>query len=218
MKEEQQQLDPRLERLALGELSAEERRKLDEDAKSDPELASAIALYAPLSAESRARLAREVKAPARVIPLRRIVAAASIAAAAAVAGALWLQIDRGPVPRYALAARAGDVELRGEAPAPQERTLRADSMIEIVLAPEVPADEVDAKLYIREGGELVPSSASAQISEDGAVRWVGRAETLAGGRIGPVTFVAKVGRAGESPGAWQAMTLEVEIRAAGGAP
>jgi hypothetical protein len=210
----EEQIDPRLERLARGELSDAERRTLEEEAKSNAELAQAMALHAPLSSEYRQKLAATVRP--KVIPLRRIVAIASLAAAAAVGGIVVLQPEP-EMPAYALNARASDAEWRGEAP--RKREVRSDSTIEIVLTPATPVPgKVAAKLFVLENGALQEVAVRAQISDDGAVRWLDRADTISGGRTGPVTLVAKVGRADDPERAWQSMTLDAEIRAAGVAP
>ncbi len=227
MREQDRAQDPRLDRLARGEISDTERAELEAAAASDPALAAALALYAPLSPEVRGRLVetarRSARPPARLFTLPRLSGMAALAAAAVVA-ALALLPGAPPLPSYALHARAGDAEWRG-AEAPRSHAVRADSEIQLVLQPDHPVEStIEARLFVIAGGTSARSPASFEISRDGAVRWRGRADAIAPGRSGPVTLVAVVGRAGHLPDeapsathtgeAWQSMSLRVEIRPA----
>jgi len=63
-----------------------------------------------------------------------------------------LQVESEPLPHYALHARAGDAEWRGETPTNQ--VLRSDSLMEIVLTPDHPAGDVRPR-YAPDGRGIV---------------------------------------------------------------
>lgn len=218
-------MDAQLERYARGALSDAERRTLEAKAERDPALKTALELYAPLSSELKLRLAElgddASSAPEKVIALssrRRVwIAGAIAAAAAAVLVALIFRPVPTTLPSYALSSRAGDAILRGAAETKRGR-MRADSELELILKPAQPIDPrmIEAALYV--DGEK--SAAVAELSGDGAVRWIGRAEQLAGSRTGTVAMTMIVGLRGHLPriedartkdGPWHAETLEVVI-------
>lgn len=228
MIEREKSFEPSLERYAAGQLSDDERAALELRAASDPELARALEAHRPLSPEFHARLGAAVKSALderpsdsvashqsnlRVLRARAPVIAAVLAAAAA---ALFFVIAKpttsANAPRYTLVARAGDAEWRGEhAVQPERHVVREDSLLELILRPDHPAEtHVEAALYVVQNGQRTRSSVPAEISRDGAVRFLARANELSGTRTGTVTFVLEVGEAGGDT--WQSSSLEVLIR------
>ncbi|MCA9556726.1 MAG: hypothetical protein KC933_42275, partial [Myxococcales bacterium] len=154
LREEDEALDPRLERLAMGALSPEALAELEADAARDPELARQVALFRPLSSELQDRLTEQMSAPvAKVIrPARWTRWGLPIVTLAA--AALLLMTLRGPsaLPSYAGRVEGGDVVLRGEpTPAAQgRRVMRGDSLLTLELSPATQVDgAVVARAYVR---------------------------------------------------------------------
>lgn len=225
MKEEDS-MDAQLEKYARGALSEAERSALEAQAEQDPQLKAALELYAPLSStlkQQLVELGQEASQPEKVVELnaRRskwIGGALAAAAAAVVLALIFRPGGQRVLPEYALSARAGDAVVRSAA-AEKHRRLRADSELELILKPAQPIDPqaIDAVLYA--AGEK--SAAKPEISGDGAVRWIGRAEELAGARTGTVAMTMIVGLRGRLPSAanalnpadpaWHAETFEVVI-------
>src|SRR5262245_10173902 len=113
MKEQDERVDPRLERYAQGLLSEEERCALEEQALQDRALAVALELHRPLAPAFKAQLKTvAMNAPrAKVLWFRRPVVAVLAAAAAAAVLAAVVFVDRREVaPSYSLIARTGDAE------------------------------------------------------------------------------------------------------------
>jgi hypothetical protein len=213
MMEQDERIDPRLELYAQGRLSADEKRELEERAKHDPLLAAALELHRPLAPAFKEQLkVTAMNAPrAKVLQLRK--PAIALMAAAAAAAVTFLLIDRQPevAPRYALVAKAGDAEWRGEVAAVAKKETRADSEISLVLRPEKPVEgAIEASLFVVKDGQKARSPVAAEVSADGAARWIGRADELSGGRTGTVTLIAEIGRAGEQP--WQSSAIDVLIQ------
>lgn len=229
MNEEETAIDAQLEKYAHGTLSAEERAVLDKRIADDPEFAQKAELFAALSADTHQKL-RSIATAASAPPAKprvwpRVFAGSSVVLALAAAAILYVQSapQIAPLPSYALRARAGDAEFRSEA-APESRTVRADSQVEIVLTPsERVTGELQTALFVRVDGKSLVPPVTPEISQDGAVRWRGRADQMGMTDRGEVQWIAIVGRRGTLPDAdeaaraktgngWQAATLEVLIR------
>ncbi len=228
MRAEEEAIDPRLERHARGELGDEERAALEADASRDPALARALALHAPLSAELRARLQQQSLRSVRTAPrLRRRTMIAGVVGSLAAAAAVVFLFRPGPkgLPEFAATIEVGDQEWRGQQQSTPHEPADIDTPLSILLRPERSvAGQVDAALWVRTGDSTFRSPVAAERSPDGAVRWVGTAGSMAGGRTGAVTFIAVVGRAGALPGeksvvaqrggeGWRSFWIEVDVRA-----
>jgi hypothetical protein len=229
--------DPRWQRLASGELSAEEDAALRRAAEADPELAELYEAYRPLGADVKATIA------ARVTPLVaradvartgvvrrgpwRVAALVAIPLAAAAAVAIWLSTSRrddakvavveSPAPDYALTVTGGDRVLRGSSAlspdAPAE--LRADSRLEIVLRPSgaVTSPPI-VRAFLVQNGESRAWDPPMQRSADGAARVAGAAGDLLGGGAGTFDLVFAIGRADDVPADPKTIARALEDRGA----
>lgn len=188
-REENAPMDPRLERLVEGTLTDEELRELEADAARDPALSEALALFSPLSAEARARIADrviEARAPApersNVVPMRRktpVMIAAVMALAAALLLAIFLPRQSENFPTYALELTGGERVLRSGQEA-EQLVIGPGTKLEAVLRPEHSVTGgVDTRLVIELGGRIRTVDVKPEVSGDGAVRWVVRGAELA---------------------------------------
>lgn len=227
MKAEDNEIDPRLEGYAHGELGDEERAALESEAVGDPELARALSLHAPLSAELRARLqSQSLRSIRTATRLRRRATTAGVvgalAAAAAIAFLLWPRAEA--LPGFAATIEVGEQEWRGQQQ-PRRNAADIDTPVSILLRPDrAVSGQVEAALWVRTADGTFRSPVAAERSPDGAVRWVGTAGRLASGRTGAVTFIAVVGRAGALPSeesivaqrgdeVWRSFWIDVDVRA-----
>lgn len=193
--------DPRLERLALGELDSDEQARLEADARRNPDLAADVELYRPLSENMRAKLAASVRPGLQTPRRRRVFIPAATTALAAAAALLFFVRMPAPIPSYALNFRAGDASLRGAPPPTESRPqVREDSPVSIVLQPfETAAGPLEGQLYVIEDGQPRLVTAPPERSPDGAIRFQGTAVELSDGRRGVVRWVAVVSRPGVDP-------------------
>lgn len=201
MAEQEQALDAELEAYAAGRLSKEAQAALLARAEADPQLAEALALYAPLSEATKDRIAERGMAEVRVVPLRRApIIGGLLALAAAIMIGIFAMTDRyGPLPSYAVNAQVQDALYRSE-DLPRAPTVRADSRIELRLVPDQPAEgDVAGRLFLQDGAAIRIISASPEISPDGALRWRGTPSELLGVETGTVTVTMVVGRPGQLP-------------------
>lgn len=231
MTEQEQHLDPRLERLALGTISEDEKAALLRDAEQDAQLADAVSLFQPLDSNVQAKLTSTARASStpKVRRLPWVGAGVGVVLAAAAAVLLFSRAGVEPIPQYAFSAEAGDAIWRSEA-APKSRSMREDSEMSIVSRPaRIASGAIDGALWVIVAEGAMRSPAEPEVSADGAVRWLGTARELSGGRTGPVKFVAVVGRAEAFPepderggvtsgNGWQSFELSVEILPLGAAP
>ncbi len=230
MTEQEQQIDPRLERLALGELSDDELSALLRDAEQDEKLAEAVSLFRPLGADVQAKLTTTARASSsKVRRLPWVGAGVGVVLAAAAAVVLFSTAGVESIPQYTFKAEAGDAIWRSEAK-PKSRTLREDSEMSIVSQPaRIASGEIDGALWVLTADRAVRSPVAPEVSVNGAVRWLGTARALSAGQTGPVKFVAFVGRANAFPepderggvtsgNGWQSFELSVEIQPRGAAP
>lgn len=239
MKEEDRAMDVRLEKYARGQLSAAEVAALQREAAADPALAVALELHAPLSGEVKARIAAlgQEASGAKVVPMKKRPIALFVTLGAMAAAAVFALLSiRSPavLPTYTLEARAGDAVLRSENTT--RGTTRADSEIDLVFRPAIPltAEQVadmEVHLFAAASGsnEYAKPALRPLVSDEGAARWVGRADRLSSGKLGRVTFVVIAGWQGDVPGpekaaekragdGWQAAVIEVEITPLGASP
>lgn len=182
---EHERVDERLERLAAGTLSDQERAELEREAATNPELARALELFRPLDADVRARIAAEV-APVRQLrtarpePSRLVWLAAALAAAAAVVLVLLFRSGPEPLPDYELAALGGVSEQRAPSTAVQ---IAPGAELTLLLRPATSVvGDVVAYAFRVDGGEVVPLDVRVQRSETGAVRLELSADPLLAGQ------------------------------------
>lgn len=193
-------LDPRLEAYARGTLDETSRRELEARAATDPALAAALVLFAPLDERLLAATAARVDVAVqdRPTPTRRVWRRRAGAAAAAIAAGLLALVlsgrgDEAPLPGYTLRARTGDAMLRSSTAAGAR--VRADSMIEVVLVPDAAVEgPVVGALFVRRDGAWQRSGVPPERSEDGALRWRGTAQALTGSVEGSVALWPSVAR------------------------
>jgi hypothetical protein len=224
--------DPRLERLAHGELSPAERAALERDAASDPELAPAVAAFTPPSEESLQELDRIAHRSlrgrrARVIPLFM-----TLPVAAAIALSLWPSPQA--LPPMTLTVQAGDRPLREATLEPQSLSLAGDSEIIISLRPEVTIEgALHTAVYATRGTRTWRVDAPVEVADTGAARLRARAEDLLGAAPGPGAVTLVVSRPGAGPSVaqldaagdglrsgpgWQAARIQVVLRGSDALP
>lgn len=217
---EQARLDERWDRLAAGTLSAEEEAELRALAAADPEAREAYEAFRPLGADFQARvagkLAEEIKGVAedeerpssRILPFRPSRRAGWLTAAAvAAAAAGLLLLLRGPdlatmppLPLYGAELSGGTRTSRGEeGPSTGPWELAPGDRFQVVLRPETRSvgTELEARCFLRRGGDLRRLETQSQVDPGGAVKMEGSI-----GRDlqpGDWTLWAVVGRQGELP-------------------
>ena len=207
MHTEDESVDPRLSRIAAGTLSDEERRALEADAAHDPEIAAALALHEPLSPGVVKKLSATAvlasRPPRRVSLIKRGGLIGGLLAAAIVAG-VYLNLMRGdtfdPLPAYRIETHQASEWRSSEAV--DTPSLMADQLFAIIVRPASAVEPpVAGALWVMSGETVRRSPISPEISAEGALRWQGAARALSDGLVGPVIFVAVVGRPNALPDA-----------------
>jgi hypothetical protein len=186
-------VDPQLDALAAGTLSAEERRALEARAAQDPALREAMELFAPLPAAAISRAAgSEPQKVRRLIP-RWVMPAAAIAAG--VMAVVLLRPAPAPLPEYSLEISPAYTPSRGAEPNLAEETVvHVDSDLELVLRPaQNLAGELDCRFFIL-AGEKVLSSHAAEKSDIGSCRFSAPVKRLQPEGVDRLEVVAWVGR------------------------
>lgn len=200
MAAEDRALDPRLEAYARGTLDEASRLELEARAASDPALAEALVLFAPLDERALAAVAAraDVRVADRSAPPRRMWRRRALAVASAIAAG-WLVLlfmgrgDQGALPGYTLRVRAGEAVVRSSTVAGAR--VRADSMIEVVLVPDTAVEGTSVgALFVRHEGVWQRSALAPERSDDGALRWHGTAQAVTGVGEGTVALWPVVGR------------------------
>lgn len=161
---------------------------------------------APAEKEAPARAAAPVVSlDERRTSRRRWAAGVSTTLALAAAGALWIATRPGsggaPLPAYALAV-TGERDTRADVPAPA--VLSPGARVTLVLRPAAPAEgPLEARAFLVQRAAEIALDVSVEVSEDGAVRMVGRAPAGAALATGEAEVVAVIGRRGAlgAPGA-----------------
>lgn len=182
-REENAPMDPRLEQLIEGTISEEDRLALEADASRDPELLSAVEAFRPLDDAARDRIADRVlvsQKSAVVVPIasrrRRPVLIGAIVAAAAVVLALVLTPrSTDTLPLYALELTGGDQVMRSNEPVVGDLIISPATKIEAVVRPAkalVAGSSIDARAFVVLSGRVRAIDLPAQVSPDGAARWV----------------------------------------------
>jgi len=224
--------DPVWDRLAKGELPAEEHARLRERASADPEIAQLYEAFRPLDGSVKATIAARAEASLRrprVVRLRRVALVAGPLAAAAVL-LLVLRLPRprsgdvlAAVPEYSLDLTGGDRTTRsGEpmpAPAPGTAVdLHRGSHLEIVLRPATAVKQtVAVHAFLVQGDVARPWDVPMERSADGAVRVSGQAGSLLGVPPGSWDLVFTVSSAGAAAPEPADVARAARGEAAGGA-
>ncbi|HEU4410627.1 MAG TPA: hypothetical protein VFS43_35555 [Polyangiaceae bacterium] len=142
-------------------------------------------------------------------------------AALAVAASIAFFLVFGPegssgegLPAYSLSLSGSVSELRGEPAAPSATAkVRADSTLTLVLRPEAPvARPLEARAFVERGGALRRLEAPVEVSPEGAVRLVARADRLFRPPLGTHRLIVAVGPRGALP---DATSLDALRRAPG---
>lgn len=215
-------LDPRIERLAHGTLSADEEARLREDAVHDSALRTALEMCEPLSKDFEDKLVG-VALDAASPPRRARIWPIGVAAVAAAAAVLLLMVppDGDALPAYRVEYEPTAEDWRGAA---SPTILDGSTEIAIVMRPMVEVSRpVGASLFVVVDGAPVSSSVVAEVSPRGTARWVGEAGVLARGQTGEVRLVAVVSRPGAAPrpqavlgeetgDGWQARSFTLRLR------
>jgi hypothetical protein len=188
-------LDPRLERLALGQLTPAELVALERDAAADPELAAKVALFRPMEPPAHARVRgaalgalgvpAAVSAPPKAAspaarPRRRgLVVAGLSAPVVAAAAALWLLVGaRGELPVYESVVRTAEVQQRS-ATAVAPSVVQSGRDFEMVARPDrATSAPVAARAFVGREGAFAPWRGAIDVSKDGAVRLTGAASAV----------------------------------------
>ncbi|HEX8795106.1 MAG TPA: hypothetical protein VF765_29365 [Polyangiaceae bacterium] len=181
--------DPVWERLAKGELTADEDAELRKRAAADPQTATLYEAYRPLDASLKKRIAAHATAAlaprSRVLSWRRAaVIIAPLAAAAAIAVVVMRRPttqDGAPaLPLYAMDFQGGDRTTRSAEPTAVESTkLHRGSHVEVVLRPATAVSApVSVRTFVVQGDAVRALDLPAERSSDGAIRIQGDAGAL----------------------------------------
>lgn len=231
--------DPVWQRLARGELTADEDADLRKRAAADPELALLYEAFRPLDASLKKRItaqATEALAPrARVLSWRR---AAVIVAPLAAAAVIALVLVRRPpsedgapsLPAYLMDFQGGDRTTRSAEPAPSgPAELHRGSHVEMVLRPATAVNRpVTVRAFAVQGDAVRALELPTERSSDGAIRIQGEAGTLfhgvpagrwdvalvvsAEGAVAPQpSEVASALRGDGTPHAWQLVHSRIDL-------
>ena len=227
--QKRRRLDDRWDRLAAGELSADEFAELREQAEQSPEAAEALAAFEPLGDDFAARTAAAIRAErdvartpepdlAAVLPFEPkpratrgrgrlwlgALAAAAVIAVVAVGPMLRRGAD-GPLPDYAVELSGGNSEVRGEAPPSEEAlVLTRGAPFELIVRPATPTAEplVLRCFFVPENGGAArpfPACDSAERSPQGSFRVHGVVGEEILLKDGTWDLWTVVGRAGSLP-------------------
>jgi hypothetical protein len=203
-------LDPRLERLALGDLSREELASLERDGAADARLRAQIELFRPMTGASRAdaALASFLGPPPkrRARPVLRFLAYAAPALAAAAALVLVVRGHApGDLPAYNARIPSADVRERGAGADPVD-AVQSGPDFEMIVSPDRPTrGAVMARAYVGRGGALEAWRGSVEISSDGAVRLRGATAVVFGAEAGDRDVLVAIGDADALPESAAAM-------------
>ncbi|MEO1234112.1 MAG: hypothetical protein AAFZ18_34980 [Myxococcota bacterium] len=229
------ELDPRLERLAAGELDPAARAALEREAESNPDLADALELFRPSTeAELATRLATATEArdaaPVVHLPFRAKVGAVAAAAAAAV---VWVLPPTPPssLPPMTLEVTLGDRDQRGDAKA-TATIVDPGAEVQLVLRPDrAVATPVEAALYVQDETGRRRAPVDIRIAESGAVRVRHPVGQLGVGRLTVALAVARRDhlptptalfegmKEGTAEGAnWRASGISIEVRSSRAPP
>jgi len=232
--------DPVWQRLASGELTADEDAELQRRAAADPRAAELYEAFRPLDASLKegiaARAMKELAPRPRVLPWRRAaVVIAPLAAAAAIALALTRRAsttdDRAAVlPIYAMDLQGGDRTTRSiDQPAVELTKLHRGSHVEVVLRPATAVSApVSVRGFVAQGDAVRALELPQERSSDGAIRIQGDAGALfhdvpagewalaltvgAEGAAAPQpNEVASALRGGDRPHVWQLLQRRIEL-------
>jgi hypothetical protein len=195
---EQGRFDERWDRLAAGNLTAEEEAQLRALAEAAPEAREAFEAFRPLGADFQARVVEAVSAElanqapevesqesrSRLLPFRRTATRlGGWVAAAGTAAATLLLLLRSltplpPLPVYAAALSLGDQTFRGEAGKPTGLPVFGPgSQLTLIVSPQQPVTgPVEAHGFLARGAEIGPWEPEPrfEVADSGAVRLQGR--------------------------------------------
>lgn len=222
---ERERLDPRWDELAAGRLSNEEEAALRTEAEGSTGGREALAAFAPLGADFRARMVREVRAqldspaPERTAGRRRTRSrarwwgAAAALAAAALLVAIWPEGEPSPLPGYEFVLEGEVRPDRAPAEPGDERSWReprvfaAGNRFELVLRPDQAVEgEVEAGTYRQQGDALLPWPLPVETTEAGTVRIAGTVGREIELPAGETTLVVVLGRRGDLPAAEEVLS------------
>lgn len=181
-------LDPRLEKLVLGELSEEEKAALDQLAGEDEALARALAAYAPLGEELEATITDSIldgiageRAPAgpglweqvrEWFSLKTPVLVPALALCSVLA--LWMPNEGGEaaLPVYGVTVSSYEKQARGAGdPVAAVPGYSVNSRLVLVLRPATAVSgEILARVYLRAPDGVSRVEIAPRISEGGAIR------------------------------------------------
>ncbi len=170
------EVDPRMERLVAGELSAEELTSLRQEAEHDPELAAQLAMFEPPEAQRLERYTKIVdntlgEAPQPPTPpeptpglldrLRAWMGPALLGAGLALAAVLFMSMPEDP--GWQLEVDAGDRTFRSTELTPDLLSLTPGSVVPVVLRGGKQARDPIVSAWLDPGnGKLVPVSTRVQ--------------------------------------------------------
>jgi hypothetical protein len=215
-------LDERWDRLAAGELTAEEEAELRALAETSPEAREALEAFRPLGPDFEARvvdavaaeLAAQAPEPERreprsqPRPSRRHIGRRGgwVAAAAAAAAALVLLLrpaELPPLPTYNVKLIGGDQSSRGTQTRPFDGLpiVTQGSLIYLVASPAGQVTgPVEAQVFVAQGSEIVPLELKSRLEQrNGAVRLRGTLGREIQLPSGEQTIWLIVGRPGKIP-------------------
>ena len=198
------QLDPRLERYAQGDMGDDEVQGLRADADGDPDLATAMAMLAPLSDELQEKLVeiasdatKSTNSGATLFSFPRVASAALALAASATLAFLLIGRET-RLPSYDLTIKPAVEQVRGD---DDIKIFNRSQILEFVMRPRLETtSRLDARLYlVTEDNQIRGPLRADPEFLDGAVRWSASIESLAQDITGRIKVIAVVGRTGALP-------------------
>lgn len=173
--------DERLEKLLRGELSGREIRALAAEDVGNPGLATAAALFMPLSPEAEARILARVSPRSARPPAWRRFARAVAMTGLVIACALFAasRVPLSPMPLYSFEIQGASGRDLGQLAGEEPIDLRRNMPLRMTLRPATTTEgEVGARAFLMRGKDIRSWSPPFVVSQEGTVTLDGRSASL----------------------------------------
>jgi hypothetical protein len=203
-------VDPRYERLALGDADA--REELEAGAAFSEDARAQLELYRPIDDVAKKRIAaaldesagRDLDRPQpmrwrRAQWMRRVLPLAAVASVALIFGLVVLRKPRPEaLPTYMLQIVGGQSALRSPGMVSDVVSLRPGGALELIVRPETPYPESPAlEAYLERAGKRTPLRGAWTFSANGAAKLVAEVDPLFAEDPSEGELVVVIGRDGE---------------------